>query len=83
MQSAPVLQCLRKRGQLHDSEIAAATGIPLAKVRASLSELAAKGEVSQCTVIKFDDGKEVRGILARISGYTPPRAAGREPGAKN
>jgi len=83
MQSTPVLQCLRKRGQLHDSEIAAATGLTLAKVRASLSELAATGQVSQCTVIKFDAGKETRGILARISGYTPPRAAGREPSAKN
>lgn len=83
MESTPVLQCLRKRGQLHDSEIAAATGLPLAKVRAALSELAATGQVSQCTVIKFDDGKEIRGILARISGYTPPRAAGREPNAKH
>ena len=83
MQSTPVLQCLRKRGQLLDSEIAAATGLPLTKVRASLLDLAATGEISQCTVIKFDGGKEIRGILARISGYTPPRAAGREPGAKN
>ncbi len=82
MHSTPVLQCLRKRGQLNDSEIAASTGIPITKVRTLLSELAAAGEISQCTVIKYNDGKEDRGILARISGYTPPRAAGREPGVK-
>ena len=81
-QSAPVLQCLRKRGQLLDSEIAAATGLSLAKVRVAITDLASTGDISTCTSIRFDAGKEIRGVLCRLSGYTPPRAAGRAPGAK-
>lgn len=83
MHTAPVLQCLRKHGQLLDSEIAAATGIPLPKVRLSLTDLAARGEISRCNVIKYLDGKPVEGIQCRISGYVPPSAPGRKPGASS
>lgn len=82
MPTAKILQCLRKRGQLLDSEIAAATGVSLAKVSAAILQLAAAGEISTCTVIRFNGDEEIRGTLCRISGYTPPRAAGRAPGAK-
>lgn len=77
----PVLQYLKKHGQLLDSEIAAATGIPIAQVRISLSELLAQGEISSCSVTRFKDGKPVQSILCRISGFIPPAAPGRKPGS--
>jgi predicted ArsR family transcriptional regulator len=76
-------QCLKKHGQLLDSEIAAETGIPLAKVRFSLSDLSEQGEISRCSVTRFDDGKPVEGFLCRISGYVPKPAPGRKPATKN
>ncbi|MCK9282767.1 MAG: transcriptional regulator [Rhodocyclaceae bacterium] len=83
MHSAPVLQYLKKHGQQLDSEIAAATGIPLRQVRASLSDLSARGEISRCNVTRFNDGKPVEGILCRVSGYIPPATPGRKPGASS
>lgn len=82
MYVVPILQYLKKNGQHLDSEIAVATGIPLQKVRASLAALTVQGEISQCTVTRYNDGKPVEGILCRIAGSIPPAAPGRKPGAK-
>ena len=79
MHTAPILQHLKKHGQLLDLEIAAATGIPLSKVRSSLSDLSARGEISRCSVTRFDNGKAVEAMLCRISGYVPKPAPGRKP----
>lgn len=79
MNTSPILQHLKKHGQLLDSEIAAATGIPLSKVRLSLSDLSARGEISRCSVTRFDNGKAVEGMLCRISGYVPAASPGRKP----
>ena len=57
MNTAPILQYLKTHGQRLDSEIAAATGIPLRKVRLSLTDLSARGEISKCSVTRFNDGK--------------------------
>ncbi len=81
MQNSPVLECLKKHGQLLDTEIAAATGIPLVQVRSSLSDLSAQGEISSCSVTRFNNGKAIEGFLCRVSGYFPPAAPGRKPGA--
>lgn len=81
MDASPILQYLRKNGQMLDREIALATGIPLPKVRLSLSDLAAKGEISRCSVTRFDGGKAIEGTLCRISGTIPPKAPGRKPGS--
>lgn len=83
MNTTPILQHLKKHGQLLDSEIAAATGIPLPKVRSSLSELSERGEISRCSVTRFNNGKAVEGMLCRVSGFIPAAAPGRKPGAKN
>jgi hypothetical protein len=83
MHSTPILQHLKKHGQQLDSEIAAATGIPLPKVRSSLSDLSARGEISKCNVTRFNDGTAVEGILCRVAGFIPPSAPGRKPGAKS
>ena len=76
-----ILQYLKLHGEQLDSEIAAATGISLAKVRVSVSELSAKGEVVVCRSIRFKDGKPIDGLLCRMSGYTPPTGPGRKANA--
>jgi len=83
MHTTPVLDYLKKHGQQLDSEIAAATGIPLSKVRISLSDLSARGEISRCSVTRFNDGKPVEGMLCRVAGFIPPSAPGRKPGASS
>lgn len=79
MHATPILQYLRKHGQRLDSEIAAATGISLPKVRTSLTDLSARGEISRCNVTRFNNGKPVEGMLCRISGFIPAAAPGRKP----
>ena len=81
MHATTILQYLKKHGQHLDREIASATGIPLSAVRISLSELSSRGEISQCSVTRFNDGKPVVGTLCRVAGYIPPKAPGRKPGA--
>ncbi len=82
MHTPTVIQYLKKHGQLLDSEIAAATGISLKQVRLSLADLSERGEISKCSVTRFNNGKPVEGVLCRISGYSPPAAPGRKPGVK-
>ena len=73
-----ILQYLKLNGEQLDSQIAAATGISLAKVRASVSELSARGDVIVCRSIRFKEGKQIEAMLCRMSGFTPPAAAGRK-----
>jgi hypothetical protein len=80
MQTNQVLNHLKKHGQLLDLEIASATGITLVQVRKSLADLAARGEISHCSVTHFNGNKRVEGIQCRISGYVPPVAPGRKAG---
>ena len=80
MHTAPIIQYLKKHGQQLDSEIAAGTGIPLAKVRVSLTSLSERGEISRCSVTRYNDGKPIEGMLCRIAGFIPPSAPGRKPG---
>jgi hypothetical protein len=82
MHTATIIQCLKKHGQLLDSEIAAETGIPLAKVRGSLVGLSESGEISRCSVTRFNKGKAIEGFLCRIAGYMPPPTPGRKSAPK-
>ncbi len=79
MIQSPIFQHIKKHGQLRDSEIATALGLGLTKVRSSLSDLSARGEISCCNVTRFQNGKPVEEILCRVSGYVPPAAPGRKP----
>lgn len=79
MQKTRILQYLRTHGQLLDSEIAAATGIPLPKVRTSLADLSARGEISWCSVTRYNNMKPVEQMLCRVSGYIPQASPGRKP----
>lgn len=74
-----VLDCLRKHGQCLDLEIASETGLPLAKVRERIAALAATGAVVTCSLTRFETGRRVDAWQCRVSGYVPPRAAGRKP----
>lgn len=79
MHTSSILQHLKKFGQQLDSEIAAATGIALPAVHESISELAAMGEISKCSVTRFNKGQAIEGIQCRLRGYVPPAAPGRKP----
>jgi hypothetical protein len=82
MHATSILQYLKKYGQQVDYDIAAATDIPLPEVRAILSDLSARGEISRCSVTRFANGKPFEGMLCRISGTIPPKTPGRKPGDK-
>ena len=73
-----VLEYLKKGGERLDSEIAAATGFSLAKVRQHVKDLHARGAVMVCRSIRYQDGKEIESVLCRVSGWVPPAAPGRK-----
>jgi DNA-binding IclR family transcriptional regulator len=73
-----VLDCLKKYGQRLDSELAEETGVPIAKVRQRLAELAATGAIITCSLTTFEDGKRIEGLVCRMSGWVPPPAPGRK-----
>ena len=73
-----ILEYLKLNGECLDAEIAAATGISLANVRLRVSDLSARGDVMVCRSIRFKDGKQIDGMLCRVSGYIPPAAPGRK-----
>ena len=82
MHTTKVFEYLKKHGQLLDLDIATATNISLDEVRASLSELSARGDISRCSVTSYVKGKAVEGFQCRLSGYVPRPAPGRKPGVK-
>lgn len=69
--TSTIIKCLKKHGQLLDREIAKETGIPLSTVRDSLSNLSERGEISRCSVTRYDNGKPVKSSLCRIAGFAP------------
>ena len=73
-----ILQYLKHSGEQLDSQIATAIGISLVKVRSSVLELSARGEVVVCRSIRFKEGKQIEALLCRLSGYIPPAAPGRK-----
>lgn len=79
MPTIQILQFLKTHGEKLDTEIAYATGMPLAKTRLYLADLAAKREIMVCDSIRFEKGREIKGISCRLSGFTPKA----KPGAKS
>jgi hypothetical protein len=79
MHDTSILTYLKKNGQRLDSEIAAATGIALPQVRETLNSLSAQGEISTCSVTRFNQGEAIEGILCRLRGFIPPATPGRKP----
>jgi transcription initiation factor IIE alpha subunit len=77
-----IFNYLKQKGERLDTEIAAATGIPLADVRIHLSELSKIGDVIMCHTTRYIEGKKIEGMLCRVAGFTPTAAPGRKPKAK-
>jgi hypothetical protein len=73
---------LKTRGEQLDSEIAAATRIPLDDLRLHLAEMSKKGDIIVCHSTRFSKGKKIEGMLCRVSGYTPAPSPGRKPKPK-
>ncbi|MDA8255749.1 MAG: ArsR family transcriptional regulator [Betaproteobacteria bacterium] len=73
---------LKSRGEQLDTEIAAATRIPLADVRQYLSEMSKRGDIIACHSTRYIKGQKVEGMLCRIAGYIPAPSPGRKPKAK-
>lgn len=82
MSATPVLEYLKQHGQRLDAEIAAGTGLHIDAVRAAIEELSARGEVSKCSVTRFNEGEPFTGVLCRIAGSVPVGTPGRKPGVK-
>jgi predicted ArsR family transcriptional regulator len=76
-----ILQQLKLKGQMLDTEIAVATGASLQQVRSHMADAVASGQVLSCTITRYDDGKPVEAQQYRLSGYVPPAAPGRKPGS--
>ena len=76
------MQYLKNHGQRLDSEIAAATGIPLEQVRRDISALSAMGQITTCSVTRFNGDERFEGIQCRPATFIPPKSPGRKPGAQ-
>jgi predicted ArsR family transcriptional regulator len=74
-----VSECLKKYGQRLDSEIAAEIGVPLSTVQMQLAGMAERGEIITCLLTRLERGRPVQGWICRVSGYCPPKVAGRKP----
>ncbi|MEO6147232.1 MAG: transcriptional regulator [Sulfuriferula sp.] len=83
MHTTTIINCLKKHGQLLDLEISEETGIPLAAVRYSLTGLSKQGEISRCSVTRYENGKPIKGSLCRIAGFSPSFSTSRKTAAKN
>jgi DNA-binding IclR family transcriptional regulator len=66
-----ILEYLKKHGESLDTEISAATGLPLIKVHQHMSELTAKGEVMVCNATRYEDGNKVEVMICRLVGHGP------------
>lgn len=73
-----ILENLKKHGQKLDRELVEETGIGLEQLRSAISELLATKTISVCSVINYEDGQPIEGLLCRYSGYIPPAAPGRK-----
>ena len=80
MHTDPILQQLRRNGQMLDSEIAVATGMPINQIHSTLADMSDKGMIMRCNVTRYENGKPIQAIQCRISGYVPPASPGRKPG---
>lgn len=80
--SALILDFLKTNGEGLDADIAKALHMPVATVKAQVSQLSSAGEVICCKVTRYIDGKKIEGVSCRLSGNLPTPARGPKPGAK-
>jgi transcription initiation factor IIE alpha subunit len=77
-----ILEILKKHGQKLDRELVKETGIGLEQVRLVISELLATKIISVCSVINYENGQPIEGLLCRNSGYIPPATPGKKANPK-
>ena len=77
-----ILQYLKTNGERLDTDIAKATGIPLAKTRLYLAELTSQRQIMSCHSIRFENGKKIEGISCRLTGFIPKAKPGAKPKAQ-
>lgn len=70
MHTPVVFDCLKKYGQMLDTELAAQTGLPLYDVHMALAALTAQGEITRCQIIRHIDGIAVAGVQCRLLGQS-------------
>lgn len=77
-----ILEILKKHGQKLDRELVEDTGISLEQLRFAISELLATKIISVCSVINYENGQPIEGLLCRYSGYIPPATPGKKANPK-
>lgn len=75
-----ILQYLKTHGEQLDADMAHGLRIPMATIKAQLSELSSAGEVVCCHVTRYIDCKKIEGVSYRLAGSTPQPARGPKPG---
>lgn len=65
-----VFDCLKKYGQMLDTELSARTGLALFDVHVALATLAEQREIARCQVIRYIDGIAVTGVQCRLVGQS-------------
>jgi hypothetical protein len=77
-----LFDCVKRHGQIIDRQLAKELGLPLDEVRAIVYQLQASNKLYTCDIINFEDGVEVKGLLCRVSCFSPKASPGRKPGVK-
>jgi DNA-binding Lrp family transcriptional regulator len=73
---------VKKHGPTVDRHLAKQLGLSLEEVRALIYQLQVDNKLYTCDIINFEDGVEMKGLLCRVSCFTPKASPGRKPGAK-
>lgn len=73
---------VKKHGPTIDRHLAKHLGLSLEEIRALIYQLQADNKLYTCDIINFEDGVEMKGLLCRVSCFTPKASPGRKPSAK-
>jgi hypothetical protein len=77
-----LFDCVKRHGQIIDRQLAKELGLTLDEVRSLVHQLQVKNKLYTCDIINFEDGVEVKGLLCRVSCFSPKASPGRKPGVK-
>jgi hypothetical protein len=66
-----IYDCIKQESQLTDRQLASKLNISLMDVHAMIQQLTQEKRIYSCDIINFEDGHEVKGLLCRVSGYSP------------
>jgi DNA-binding IclR family transcriptional regulator len=78
MPTTKILQLLTKQGERLDTEIAKSIGLPLNETRQYLEAMTADGRIMSCHIIRYEGGKEIKGMTCRVAGFIPKPAPGKK-----